>query len=60
MNIHIQLNRLIEIQYDILNVMRQKINFSSVFIKQLDSNEFESEPKIDVNDEENVFMTEQI
>ena len=58
-NIHIQLNRLIEIQYDILNVMRQKINFSSVFIKQLDSNEFENESKVDVNDEKNVFMTEQ-
>ena len=60
MNIHIQLNCLIEIQYNILNVMRQKINFSSVFIKQFDSNEFESESEIDVNDEENVFMTEQI
>ena len=60
MNIHIQLNRLIEIQYDILNVMRQKVNFSSVFMKQLDSNEFENKSKIDVNDEENVFMTEQI
>ena len=60
MNIHIQLNRLIEIQYDILNVMRQKINFSSVFMKQLDSNEFESESEIDVNNEKNVFMTEQI
>ena len=60
MNIHIQLNRLIEIQYDILNVMRQRINFSSVFIKQLDSNEFESKSEIDVNDEKNVFMIEQI
>ena len=60
MNIYIQLNRLIKIQYDILNVMRQKINFSSVLIKQLDSNEFESESEIDVNDEENAFMTEQI
>ena len=60
MNIHTQLNRLIEIQYDILNVMRQKINFSSVFMKQLDSNEFENKSKVDVNDEENVFMTEQI
>ena len=60
MNIHIQLNCLIEIQYDILNVMRQRINFLSVFIKQLDSNEFKNELKVDVNDEENVFMTEQI
>ena len=59
-NIHIQLNRLIEIQYDILNVMHQKINFPSVFMKQLDSNEFENESEIDVNDEKNVFMTEQI
>ena len=58
-SIHTQLNRLIEIQYDILNVMRQRINFSSVFMKQLDSNEFENESEIDVNDEENVFMTEQ-
>ena len=60
MSIHIQLNRLIEVQYDILNVMRQKINFSSVFMKQLNSNEFENESEIDVNDEENAFMTEQI
>ena len=60
MNIHTQLNRLIEIQYDILNVMRQKVNFSSVFIKQLDSNEFENESEVDVNDEKNVFMIEQI
>ena len=59
MSIHIQLNRLIEVQYDILNVMRQRINFSSVFMKQLDSNKFESESEIDVNDEENVFMIEQ-
>ena len=43
MSIHIQLNRLIEVQYDILNVMRQRINFPSVFMKQLDSNEFENE-----------------
>ena len=60
MNIHIQLNRLIEIQYNILNVMRQKINFPSVFMKQLDLNEFEDESEIDVNNEENVFMIEQI
>ena len=60
MNIHTQLNRLIEVQYGILNVMRQRINFSSVFMKQLDSNEFENKSEIDVNDEENVFMTEQI
>ena len=60
MNIHTQLNRLIEIQYDILNVMRQRINFSSVFMKQLDSNEFENESEIDVNDEKNIFMIEQI
>ena len=60
MNIYIQLNCLIEIQYDILNVMRQKVNFSSVLMKQLDSNKFESESEVDVNDEENVFMTEQI
>ena len=59
-NIHIQLNRLIEIQYDILNVMRQRVNFSSVFMKQLDSNEFENKSEVDVNDEKNVFMTEQI
>ena len=60
MNIHTQLNRLIEIQYDILNVMRQKVNFPSVFMKQLDSNKFESESEINVNDEKNVFMIEQI
>ena len=59
-NIHIQLNRLIEIQYDILNVMRQRINFSFVFIKQLNSNEFENKSEIDANDEKNVFMIEQI
>ena len=60
MSIHTQLNRLIEVQYNILNMMRQKINFSSVFMKQLDSNEFENESEINVNDEKNVFMTEQI
>ena len=60
MNIHIQLNRLIEIQYDILNVMRQRVNFLFVFMKQLDSNEFEDESEVDVNDEKNAFMTEQI
>ena len=60
MSIHIQLNRLIEIQYNILNVMRQRVNFSSVFMKQLDSDEFESESEVDTNNEKNVFMTEQI
>ena len=60
MNIHTQLNRLIEIQYDILNVMRQRINFSFVSMKQLDSNKFENESEVDVNDEKNAFMTEQI
>ena len=60
MNIHIQLNRLIEIQYDILNIMRQKINFPSVLIKQFDSNEFESESETDFNNDENVVMIEQI
>ena len=60
MNIYIQLNHLIKIQYDILNVIRQKVNFLSVFIKQLDLNEFENKLKIDVNDEKNVFMIEQI
>ena len=60
MNIYIQLNRLIEVQYDILNVMRQRINFSSVFMKQLDSNKFENESEVDTNDEKNVFMIEQI
>ena len=60
MNIHTQLNRLIEVQYDILNVMRQRVNFSSVLMKQLDSDEFEDESEVDVNDEKNVFMTEQI
>ena len=59
MNIHTQLNRLIEIQYDILNVMRQKVNFPFVFMKQLDSNEFENESEVDVNDEKNVFMIKQ-
>ena len=49
MNIHTQLNRLIEIQYNILNVIRQRINFPSVFIKQFNSNEFESESEIDIN-----------
>ena len=28
-------------------------------MKQLDSNEFENESEIDINDEENIFMTEQ-
>ena len=60
MNIHIQLNRLIEIQYNILNMMRQKVNFLSVFMKQLDLNEFKNKLRVDVNDEKNVFMIEQI
>ena len=60
MNIHTHLNRLIEFEYDTLNMMCQKVNFSSIFIKQLDSNEFENKSKINVNDEKNVFMTEQI
>ena len=60
MNIHVQLNCLIEIQYDILNVIRQKVNFSFIFIKQFDLNEFENESEINVNDEKNVFMIEQI
>ena len=29
-------------------------------MKQLDSNEFENKSEVDVNDEKNVFMTEQI
>ena len=60
MNIHIQLNCLIEIQYNILNVMRQRINFSFIFMKQFDSNEFENESEIGINNEKNVFMIEQI
>ena len=60
MNIHTQLNYLLEIQYDILNVMHQRIDFSFVFMKQLDLNEFESESEIDINDEKNIFMIEQI
>ena len=60
MNIHTQLNCLIEIQYDILNVIRQRVNFLSVFIKQLDSNEFENRAKININNEKNIFMIEQI
>ena len=59
-NIHIQLNRLIEIQYNILNIMRQKVNFLSVLMKQFDSDEFENESKIDFNDDENVVMIKQI
>ena len=60
MNIYIQLNRLIEIQYDILNIMRQRINFLFIFMKQLNSNEFENKLKIDFNDDENVVMIKQI
>ena len=41
-------------------MMRQKVNFTSVFIKQLDLNEFENESKVDINNEKNVFMIEQI
>ena len=60
MNIHTQLNCLIEIQYDILNMMYQRVNFPSIFMKQLDSNEFENKSEVDVNDKKNVFMIEQI
>ena len=40
--------------------MRQKVNFSFIFMNQLDSNEFESESEIDFNNDENVVMIEQI
>ena len=40
-------------------MIRQKINFSSVFMKQFDSNKFENKSNVDVNDKKNVFMTEQ-
>ena len=40
--------------------MRQKINFSSVFMKQLDSNEFKDESKIDFNNDENAVIIKQI
>ena len=40
--------------------MRQKINFSFVFMKQFDSNKFKNESEIDFNDDENVVMIEQI
>ena len=46
LSIHTQLNPLIEVQCDILNVMRQRVNYSSVFMKQLDSDEFENESEI--------------
>ena len=59
-NIYIQLNRLIEIQYDILNIIRQRVNFSSVFMKQFDSNKFKNKSEIDFNNDENVVMIEQI
>ena len=55
-NIYIQLNRLIEIEYNILNIIRQKINFSSVFMKQFNSNEFENKLKVDFNNDENIVM----
>ena len=51
MNIHTQLNYLIEIQYNLLNVIRQEINFSSVFMKKFNSNEFENKSKMNVSDE---------
>ena len=60
MNIHIQLNCLIEVQYNILNMIRQKVNFLSIFIKPIDSNEFESESEININIEKNISMIEQI
>ena len=59
MSIHTQLNRLVEIQYGILNVMRQRANFPSVSMEQLDSDEFEGESEAGANDEEDAFMTEQ-
>ena len=45
-NIHIQLNCLIEVQYNILNMMRQRINFSSVLIKQLNSTSLRTSQKL--------------
>ena len=38
--------------------MRQKINFSFVFMKQFNSNDFENESKVDFNDDENIVMIE--
>ena len=40
--------------------MRQNVNFSSVFIKQLDSNEFENKSKINFINKKNVFIIEYI
>ena len=40
--------------------MRQKVNFSSVFIKLFDLNKFESKSEIDINNRNNVFIIEQI
>ena len=60
MSIHIQLNCLIEIYYNILKVIRQTINFLFIFIKQFDSNEFENESEINIDNDKNIFMIEQI
>ena len=35
--------------------MRQRINFSFILIKQLDSNKFENKSEIDINDEKKRF-----
>ena len=40
--------------------MRQKVNFSFVFMKQFDSNEFKNESKVDFNDDKDVVIIEQI
>ena len=50
LNINIQLDCLIEIQSNILNIIRQRVNFSLVFIKQFDSNKFESKLKVNIVD----------
>ena len=59
MGIHTQLNRLVEVQYGILDVMRQRANFPSVPMEQLDSDESEGESEAGASDGEDASMTEQ-
>jgi hypothetical protein len=51
LGINTQLNRLVEVQSGILDVMRQRANFSPVPMEQLDSDESEDESEAGAGDE---------
>ena len=52
-----QLNRLVEVQYGFLDVMRQRANFPSVPMEQLDSDESEDESEAGASGSKDAGMT---